>query len=77
MSTFDDAEKKIVDADRMIGEAIGSLRMAARDDERTLINGYTGASLIKHLIEAQKGVKRAHELLATVNPRRAKEIIGA
>ena len=60
---FAPALEKIRSADRSVGEAIGSLEMAGRDDDRALLAGYSGATSLKHLRACRKEIQKALALL--------------
>ena len=66
---FAPALEKAATADRSIGEAVGSLEMAERDDDRALLAGYSGATAIKHLRAARKEVQKARAILEALGGR--------
>ena len=66
---FAPALEKVALADRSIGEAVGSLEMAERDDDRALLAGYSGATAIKHLRPARKEVQKARAILEALGGR--------
>ena len=68
-SIFAPAIEKVALADRSIGEAVGSLEMAERDDDRALLAGYSGATALKHLRAARKEVQKARSILEALGGR--------
>lgn len=58
---------KVKVAQRSLGEGIGGLELIAREDDRSLLTGYTGSAAMKELRDALKRTEHASELLASLN----------
>lgn len=65
---FGRAIERVDDGYKAIGDAIGALEMAERDDDRALLAGYSGTAALRYLREARKTIEKAKALLDALSP---------